>query len=212
MSDSSARRRASAPLLAVGAGLVALLVAGCGGEDAPAQPEPSTLAEVDTEVAVPRLEFCALVPDSAVADALGAEPTSGETWEPGDTPEAGDDSTAAEQSVQEVGCAWSAGRTTARAWTFAEPVSTERAERLVAAAGERRGCEVDAQGEQAAYGDPSVRQRCEVEGGGVRVRYAGLFDDTWLTCELEGPAVGAQVDDRSEQWCVEVLGALDPDA
>ena len=37
-----------------------------------------------------------------------------------------------------------------------------------------------------AYGDPSVTQTCRLPDGGQRVRHAGLFGQTWLTCEVVG--------------------------
>ena len=61
-----------------------------------------------------------------------------------------------------------------------------------------------------AYGDPSLTQTCRLPDGTQRVRHAGLFGQTWLTCEVSAPAPAevAEVSDRSERWCVEVANTL----
>lgn len=200
MSCSSARRRVvgafAVPLL--------LLLGACAGgsepDEAAPSPTPTTLAEVDAEqIEVPRLEFCGLVPDDAVAAALGAEPDTGDARAPGD-PDGSDG-----PSLQEVGCTWRADGVTARAWVFAQPVGRDQAERVVAEAEGRDGCRTQP---DAAYGDPAVVQRCGGAERGERVRYAGLFGDSWLTCELQGRGV----QERAEGWCVAVLTSLDPEA
>lgn len=206
MWDSSARRRVAAGLSAA----LLVLLAGCsgGGEAEEAgevgpSPTPTTLAEVDAAgVEVPRLEFCGLVPDAAVAAALGSEPESGDARAPGDPAEPDG------PSLQEVGCTWRADGVVARAWVFAQPVGEAQAGRVVSAAEDRRGCRTETPAAAAAYGDPSVVQRCGGDGRGQRVRYAGLFGDSWLTCELQGRGVA----DRAEAWCVSVLTSLDPAA
>ncbi|GAB3992728.1 hypothetical protein GCM10028771_16180 [Nocardioides marmoraquaticus] len=172
-----------------------LLAGACAGggeaDEAAPSPTPTTLAELDTSGrTVPRLEFCGLVPDEAVDAALASSPESGEAREPGD------------ESYQEVGCTWTTGDVTARAWLFAQPVTAAVAERAVVGAGEQRGCRVDVEA-AATYGEPAVVQRCRTADG-PRVRYAGLLGDTWLTCELQGP--GAPT--RAEAWCTSVLDAL----
>lgn len=202
MSDSSARRRTVRGSLAVVSVVGLLLLGACAGgepgEEAAPSPTPTTLAEVDTaQVEVPRLEFCELVPDAAVAAALGAEPGSGDARGPGDP---ADDTGPA---LQEVGCTWRAGEVTARAWVFAQPIAEEQAARVVAEAEDRAGCRTEP---GVGYGDPAVLQRCGEEGAGPRVRYAGLLGDSWLSCELQGPGARA----RAEAWCVAVLTSLDP--
>lgn len=207
MSDSSARRRAVRAALAVATVLAVPLLGACAGgepaEQAAPSPTPTTLAEVDAaQVEVPRLEFCELVPDAAVTAALGAEPASGDARGPGDPADETAGTTG--PALQEVGCSWSAGGVTARAWVFAQPVGEEQAERVVAEAQARAGCRTEP---GVAYGDPALLQRCGGEGAGPRVRYAGLLGDSWLSCELQGPGARA----RAEAWCVAVLESLSAD-
>lgn len=210
MSDSSARRRCVRGTLAAAGAAALLLLGGCTGggpaERAAPSPTPTTLAEVDTEqVEVPRLEFCALVPDEAVVAALGAEPESGDARGPGDPADDSSDTGGdTGPALQEVGCTWRAGEVAARAWVFAQPVGEEQAARVVAEAEDRAGCRTEP---GVAYGDPALLQRCGGDGAGPRVRYAGLLGDSWLTCELQGP--GAR--DRAEAWCVAVLESLAAD-
>jgi len=167
---------------------------------------------------LPRIDFCSLVPTRAVAGALGGRPQARRTWGNGDRLAL----RGVEDTVAETGCAWSrpdgptAGRgtapssTTARAWVFARPVEQADAAAVVAQAGAVRGCRVPA---GPAYGDPSVTQLCSSPAAGLaageqRVRHAGLFGTTWLTCEVQGPASGT-LRSRADAWCVEVANALD---
>lgn len=196
MSISSARRGVVV-LLALA--MLATACSGSGDDADPPEAPPSSLAELEPGAELPRLEFCELLPDDAVSDALGEEPADSLTWAPGDEVDG--------RAVQETGCEWSGTTTTARAWVLARAVDQATAERAVAEAGERRGCRAVA---EADFGSPAVRQRCPVpdEPGQLRLRRAGLFGDTWLTCELTGPR--AEVVERSEAWCARVVDALDP--
>lgn len=217
MRVSSARRpsRSPWPLLAV---VVAVLLAAsaCGGSDQPAKAAPSAsptpLARLNTtSMQVPRIEFCSLVPGSAVEDAVGGKPAAKDAWGNGDEqalPGVGTD------VLHELGCSWtgatsSAGpATTARAWVFARPVEAAYARSVVAANRGVRGCRT-AQG--AAYGAPTTTQVCSLPGAAgrtQRVRHAGLFGQTWLTCELQGPPA-ADLRARADTWCVQVANALD---
>ena len=76
MLRSSARR----PILAVPAALLALVViTGCSeDEKAAPEPAPTPIARLNTvEMELPRIEFCQLVPDEAVEDAVGGKPAIG---------------------------------------------------------------------------------------------------------------------------------------
>ena len=60
-----------------------------------------------------------------------------------------------------------------------------------------------------AYGKPTVTQVCRRAGGEQRVRHAGLFGQTWLSCEVAAPsAEAAGIRDRADAWCVQVANAL----
>lgn len=211
MCASSARRVAERtsvlPVLLI---VLALLAAGgcsSGSPDASPGASPTPLARLDTaSVRLPRIEFCSLVPEPAVAAALGGPAEDRTSWGNGDEVDlrqpgasGGPGSTAV---VQELGCAWDRGEVTARAWLFARPVTPALARSVVRQAGAEPGCETP---DGPAFGDPSVLQVCETDGG-RRVRYAGLFDRSWLTCEVVGPDVA---DERVEQWCVTLVNSLD---
>ena len=71
---------------------------------------------------LPRIEFCPLVPKTAVADALGGKPDSDASYGNGDEEELAG---VGKDVVHEIGCSWTTDEgATARAWVFARPVST----------------------------------------------------------------------------------------
>lgn len=209
MCASSARRGVGR---ALGGGLLAVVVAvtaACSSSTPEAEPEPSPtpIADLRTaEVDLPRLEFCGLVPDAAVADALGGPAEDDASWGNGeglDLAAPGAEGRSRDvQAVQEVGCAWTRGEVTARAWVFARPVTPALARSVVRQAGRERGCETP---RGPGFGTPSVLQVCERDGD-RRVRHAGLFGQTWLACEVAGPRVE---DEQAEQWCVTLVNSLD---
>jgi hypothetical protein len=215
MQHSSARRpfpRAglrTAHGLASVVALALMATTGCAqDEETSARPaSPTPLASLNTTaMQLPRIEFCQLVPDEAVRDALGSEPDSEASYGNGDQenlPGVGS------EVVHELGCSWSTGEgAAARAWVFARPVDAAFAKTVVAAARETKGCTVR---RGPAYGEPSLTQTCRLPDESRRVRHAGLFGQTWLSCEV---VAGAGADDvstlpkRSETWCVEVANAL----
>ena len=194
----------SARLLACVATVV-LLATGCseGGTTAP-KASPTPLADLNSSaIQVPRIEFCTLVPESAVRTALGGKPDSSSSYRNGDDvdlPGVG------KQVVHEIGCSWSTDAgAAARAWVFARPVDAAFARTAVASSRRTKRCVVT---DRPSYGDPSVTQTCREPDGSTRVRHAGLFGQTWLSCELADPADAAAVRDRADRWCVEVVNAL----
>jgi hypothetical protein len=212
MLDSSARRlstRQPGPWPGLVVGLVlALLLAGCAGDDgeeAAPTASPTPIAQLNTAALdVPRIEFCPLVPDEAVSDALGAEPASDTAYGNGEEtrlPGLGSD------VVHEIGCSWTAeDGTVARAWLFARPVDAAFARTVIASGKDAKGCRLV---EGPAYGRPSSTQVCRLPRGEQRIRHAGLFGQTWLTCEVSS-AKGAPADlrARTDRWCVEVVNAV----
>ncbi len=184
-----------------------LLAAGCSsGPETAAAPSasPTPLVQLEAaEMQVPRIEFCELVPTAAVADALGAKAEDASSYGNGDEQELPG---VGAEVVQEIGCTWQAGTTTARAWVFARPVDPSLARTVVRAAGRDEGCRAE---RGTAYGAPSLIQTCTASEGVRRVRHAGLFGQTWLTCELEAADPLPGVRTRAEAWCVQVANALD---
>jgi len=201
MLETSARRLGTLVLAA------ALFATGCSEEEAAApKPSPTPLASLNTTaMEIPRIEFCQLVPDSAVEKALGAEPDSNASYGNGDEVDLPGEG---EQVVHELGCSWSTDEgADARAWIFARPVDAGFARKSIASSRRMQGCSV---GQGPAYGDPSVTQTCRLPDGTRRVRHAGLFGQTWLSCEVaDTGAEVAEIRERADRWCVEVVTALD---
>ncbi|MFL6108858.1 MAG: hypothetical protein ACJ716_12265 [Marmoricola sp.] len=185
--------------------VLALALAGCGGSGTPAAKpsvEPTSLRQLDSAtMRVVRVAFCDLVPKSAVRAALAAAPTRTRSWRNGDhVAEAGG------QVGHEFGCAWFGPRSrVARAWVFARPVSASYATTLVRQARTKHGCTAST---GKLFGTPSVVQTCRRAGSPLRVRHAGLFGDTWLTCEVGGSGTRAALRKRADGWCLDVANAL----
>ncbi len=190
-------------------GLLLLGATGCSSEEKKAAPPPSPtpLASLNTaSMQVPRIEFCKLVPAGAVRDALGGKPDSDAAYGNGDEEEVG---AAGKEVVHEIGCSWSTDAgATARAWVFARPVDAAFARTVVADSRRAKGCRTT---RTPAYGAPTLTQTCRLPDGARRVRHAGLFGQTWLTCEVSAtdPEDITGLRERSEDWCVEVANALD---
>jgi hypothetical protein len=183
-----------------------LVVAGCSQHETTAsKPSPTPLANLNTRaIQIPRIEFCKLVPDAAVKSALGGKPDSTSSYRNGDEVDVPD---VGKEVVHEIGCSWSTDDGgAARAWVFARPVDAAFARAAIASSRTTDGCRVT---DGASYGEPSVTQTCREPDGSTRVRHAGLFGQTWLSCEVADPTDGAAVvRDRAERWCVEVVNAL----
>jgi hypothetical protein len=193
-------------VLVLAALVAASLLAGCSGSDdsAPrATPAPTPIGELQTgSVRLVRAPFCDRVPDSSVAAALGGDPTGSDSWGNGDPVP---DTTGSSGDVgHEIGCAWSgADGASAGAWIFARPVPSGFATDLVVQAGAEEGCTATA---ARVFGGPSVLQTCTLPGNVQRVRRAGLFGDTWLTCEVSG-ASAPDLRTRTDRWCAAVVTA-----
>lgn len=206
MLESSARRASQPVLTAIVTALVTLLVlTGCtsGTKSSPPPAAPTPMSGLNTaSMHLPRIRFCSLVPGSAVKDALGAKPDGHASYGNGDRQ---DLPGVGRQVLQELGCAWTTDAgAAARAWVFAQPVDAAGARTVVLDSKRQVGCTPE-QGPQ--FGDPALFQVCRAPGGAQRVRHAGLFGQTWLTCEVTG--TGSDVRQRAEQWCVQVVNALD---
>lgn len=205
--------------MAPGVVLAALLAAGCSGSDDPSAAStapPTPITELDvTAVRLARVEFCDRVPAAAVRHALGGAVEDEASWGNGD-PVPGD---AAGDVAHELGCAWTAtDGTAARAWVFARPVTADFAGTLVRQAGALEGCTAEA---APVFGSPALLQTCARPDGTQRVRRAGLFGDTWLTCEVTlGPSTADPIGadriaadgahrERLDTWCAAVVSVLD---
>lgn len=193
--------------------LAAAALTGCSSGSEPTRPpEPTPVADYGSHP-LSRIAFCDLVPEKSVTAALGGPAEADRSWDNGDQTSvagAGPDG----DVIHELGCEWTRGTgpagTAARAWVFARPVDPTFAADLVAQASTRKGCAVTTP--PPAFGSPSLLQTCPVGARRERVRHAGLFGDTWLTCEVVGPradaASPAGLSDRAGAWCVTVADSL----
>jgi len=187
---------------------MSVVITGCASDE-PAKSAPTAAPTPITglnsaAMQVPRIEFCASVPEQAVTDALGGKPDSKVAYGNGDKENvdgSGDD------VLHEIGCSWRTHEgATARAWVFARPVDATFARRVVASNKDAAGCRVVS---GPAYGRPTVTQVCRRAGGEQRVRHAGLFGQTWLSCEVSSPSgETAGIRGRADAWCVQVANAL----
>jgi hypothetical protein len=192
--------------IVVAALLLAPVLAGCSSDKpaARATTAPTPITKLDlSAVRLARAEFCDRLPDAAVRRALGGDAQSDETWGNGD-PLPG--ASGSGDVGHEIGCGWAGtAGAAARAWVFARPVDASLAGTLVRQAAHRQGCTAE---RTAIFGSPALLQTCTLTGGVQRVRRAGLFDDTWLTCEVSG-ATSDSLRARIDGWCASVVAALD---
>jgi hypothetical protein len=201
--------------------VVALVVTGAlvyagvrdrGGRQAAAEPTPTAtatpLASLDlSALPIPRGSFCAVLEQDDVEAALGGPVSRTAHYDSGDRARLAAGVT---DIAHEYNCGYvSASGTQARAWVFAEPVTTEVALGLAREAAGREGCAPVADGPR--FGTPSVGTRCRT-GRPVAsvVTLSGLFGDTWLSCQLSTPRASGAAGTvrRAEQWCVRVATSL----
>jgi hypothetical protein len=191
--------------VAIVALLPAMVLVGCSSDDPgpTVSARPTPIGKLDVaKVRLVRGEFCDRVPDAAVRRALGDDAEADESWGNGDPVPGG---TGSGDVGHELGCAWTgAAGAAARAWVFARPVTTSFATSLVRSAGRHKGCTAE---QTRTFGTPAVLQTCTVAGGVQRLRRAGLFGDTWLTCEVTGSPADLRA--RVDPWCAAVVAALD---
>src|SRR6476619_3443976 len=188
--------------------LVAVLaLTGCGKSDTPksaSTPAPTPIGQLNTDsMTLARVDFCALLPDSAVRQALDGGLGDQVSWRNGERALI---DTGTSDVAHEYGCAWTRAGYAASAWIFARPIDTEFAKAVLDKTSHRNGCTAE---EGADFGSPHQQQTCTLSDGTKRVRLAGLFKDTFLTCQVQAPA---KVDDktlseRTYDWCVQVANA-----
>lgn len=198
--------RARLTLGAVVTALTLSMLGGCSGsgpQAAPTTSAPTPIARLNTaQMDLHRIPFCDLVPREAVRAALGRPASARASWGNGDTTRfvggSGDRS-------QEFGCHFAARDAVAEAWVFASPVGRGLAAEVARDTSDEKGCR-NAPG--PTFGSPSRTEVCDLPGGDVRVRHAGLFGRTWLTCQVSSSQPEPQVGHRADAWCVQVANAL----
>lgn len=186
--------------------LTLAVLGGCSGgapQTAPSAAPPTPIVRLNTaQMELHRIPFCDLLPHQSVTDALGRRATGHASWGIGDaTPFVGGRG----ERAQEFGCRYSAGSAVAEAWVFASPVEPGFARTVVRDSADRRGCR-DRPG--TAFGDPDELQACRLGRRVVRVRHAGLFGQTWLSCQVSAALPEPQVTGRADAWCVQVANTL----
>lgn len=187
--------------------LVAGLTAACSGSHdrkTAATPAPTPITRLQPgDLRLVRAPFCDRLPDAAVRRALGGNADAHETWGNGDPVPGSSDSG---DIGHELGCVWTATSGAAvRAWVFARPVTADFASTLVGQAGTQQGCTAQP---ATVFGTPALLQTCALTGGVQRDRRAGLFGDSWVTCEVAG-APASDPRSRLDAWCADVVAALD---
>jgi hypothetical protein len=169
---------------------------------------------------VPRTDFCGALDEKTVEEALGGPVTDTAHYGNGDQVEVRPGYV---DVSHEYGCTFlGADGATAKAWVFARPVTTAEARRVVRR--ERRG-ESCAFPDPVGFGRPHLTSMCEVPGAKgsgptARARLEGLFDQSWLACEVADPldASGsaeptspvprADVLQRAARWCADVVRTI----
>ena len=188
--------------------LVAVLaLTGCGKSETPksaSTPAPTPIGQLNTDaMTLARVDFCALLPDAAVREALDGGLGDQVSWRNGERALI---DTGTSDVAHEYGCAWTRAGYAASAWIFARPIDTEFAKAVLDKTSHRNGCTAE---KGPDFGSPHQQQTCTLSDGTKRVRLAGLFKDTFLTCQVQAPA---KVDDktlseRTYDWCVQVANA-----
>lgn len=204
MLAAGSRARAAA---AAAATVLTLTPLSACSSDVPARggstPPPTPIGRLNTaQLELHRIPFCDLLSPQAMTDALGGRPSARATWgEGGRSRQFG----ARGDLAQEFGCRFGAGSAVAAAWVFASPVEVGFARKVIADSADNSRCR-DEPG--TTFGSPGELQVCRLPGGGVRVRRAGLFGQTWLTCEVSDRAPERDVARRAGGWCVQVANVL----
>lgn len=171
----------------------------------PASPVTTAPAQAELDVSnlpIPRATFCPRVDDSEVPRALAAPVDEASSYANGDTVEI---APGVRDVAHEYGCTFAGSGAEARAWVFAAPVPVAKARRIVADARAEDGCQVVRTG--TTYGTPGLTRLCTGDGE-VEATMRGLFDDTWLTCQLTDQENPDDVLSRAGRWCVHVATTL----
>ncbi len=187
--------------------LLVLALSGCGSSEAPKSTptvEPTPIGKLNTSaMTLARVDFCALLPDTAVRKALDGGLGDQVSWRNGERALIDTDT---RDVAHEYGCAWTREKYGAAAWIYARPITSEFATMVLDKTSHREDCTPE-KGPQ--FGTPHQQQNCELPDGSRRVRLAGLFKDTYLTCQVQGPAKEDHqvLLERTNAWCVQVANA-----
>lgn len=181
-----------------------------GSSAPPPTTTPTPLQQFDTSVVTAaRGDFCRLVPQWAIEQALDSRASGERSYADGDRAEVVKGTT---DVAHEYSCRWDGPRQTiARAWVFAPPVARSQAKSLAADLGKADGCR--AVTDAPAFGSPSVARVCK-DDGATTASFAGLFADAWLSCSIyQGPKAPSRLKDgelleRAGEWCVQVAAAV----
>ena len=176
-----------------------------GTTTAPTSPSTAPAPRSTIGLAVERAQFCDLVSDEDLTDALGGDVADATSYGDGDRARVAGGG-GRRDVAHEFACTWRASDgTTAEAWVFAPPVTISRSRSLRRSARRADGCrEVPGAPD---FGAGSVTLVCG-DGAAAEASQRGLFGDAWLTCSLTAGESGA--DDlvaRTGDWCTAVAVA-----
>ena len=174
-------------------------------EPAPAHSPSASTAELDlSDLPVTRTIDCTAIEDAALTTALGAAPSSQESYVSGDRVKIAPGVT---DTAHENLCGFASADARARVWVFAAPMSTPQARRLVREVRATPRCSFPR--DDTGFGTPGLTSVC-TRGDDEVVTLRGLFGDAWLSCELRvsdaaGPDAART---RAARWCVHVATTL----
>ena len=200
------------PRYATVAGAVTVAVVAIGVAMAPVSSEPPRepreapdipLSQVNLDNVIPtRTPFCDNIPDEAVTTAVEGSATestyvSGDrtTLEPGLT-----------DIAHEFGCVFTRGRTVARVWVFAAPITRYDASIMVRSETSDEGCSPTG---PLRFGNPGAVLQC-TDSENRTLRAVGRIGDAWVHCELVRPVteIDPRLSSRGQRWCVEAAYAM----
>jgi hypothetical protein len=113
--------------------------------------------------------------------------------------------------ADEDSCTFLQDTASARVWVFASRMDTRTAKRLVTELRRGDGCTYPSTA--ATFGTPDLVSVCRERRDGrpqVVATLRGLFDDSWLSCEVAdaGDSSAEDVLGRAQRWCLDVATTL----
>lgn len=181
------------------------------GRDSPVDRAPSPTAALPSPTApadlsalpIARQPFCDRLDERYVAEALGGRVDARTSYRPGDRVSLAPGTT---DVAHEFGCTFKNEGAEARVWVFTAPVEESEAEAMVEELRAKRRCRYPDDALQ--YGTPGLVAVCPLPDDRTRVTLRGLYDETWLSCQLSVEGTAQEALTRTERWCLHVATTL----